>query len=276
MEAWAAVATSPWTVVTTTTKSSAARSRIFRRTLSRNSKLPPRDSRPKWAVPETASSTLLRNPERISITARFSITSATAICRLSRPRLRGGLPKAPFDREQFGGSIAGPLKANKAWWFASAEYRNQNATIETGERDFTTGSILNTYAPAPLRDALFSTRADYQLDSTNTLMARYSFNRSTDTNQASAASVTPSSSATERQKSLNRFNSLVTSWTKTLSATKVNNVTFHFDTFLNSIPEFPNSAPTTNPTGLASTNELIFPDLADGVNFNVPQSTHLN
>jgi hypothetical protein len=187
-----------------------------------------------------------------------------------------GLPKAPFDREQFGGSIGGPLKANKAWWFASAEYRNQNATIETGERDFTTGSILNTYAPAPLRDALFSTRADYQLDSTNTLMARYSFNRSTDTNQASAASVTPSSSATERQKSLNRFNSLVSSWTKTLSATKVNNVTFHFDTFLNSIPEFPSSAPTTNPTGLASTNELIFPDLADGVNFNVPQSTHLN
>jgi hypothetical protein len=186
------------------------------------------------------------------------------------------LPKAPFDREQFGGSIGGPFKANKAWWFASAEYRNQNAAIETGERDFTTGSILNTYAPAPLRDALFSTRADYQLDSTNTLMARYSFNRSTDTNQASAASVTPSSSATERQKSLNRFNSLVTSWTKTLSATKVNNVTFHFDTFLNSIPEFPNSVPTTNPTGLASTNELIFPDLADGVNFNVPQSTHLN
>ena len=194
--------------------------------------------------------------------------------------VNGSLPKAPFDREQFGGSVGGPLKSNKAWWFASAEYRNQNAAIETGERQYganpSEDTILNTYAPAPLREALVSTRVDYQLDPTNTLLARYSFNRSTDTNQASAASVTPSSTATERQNSLNRFNSLVAGWTKTFSSTQVNNLLFHFDTFLNYIPEFPNSSPTTFPSGLASTNELLFPDIADGVNFNVPQATHLN
>jgi hypothetical protein len=190
------------------------------------------------------------------------------------------LPTPPFDREQFGGSVGGPIKSNKAWWFASAEYRNQNAAIETGERQYGANPsedvILDTFAPAPLREALVSTRFDYQLDPTSTLMARYSFDRSTDTNQASAASVTPLLTATERQNSLNRFNSLVAGWTKTLSSTKVNNVIFHFDTFLNLIPEFPNSAPTTNPVGLAPTNELIFPDIADGVNFNVPQATHLN
>jgi hypothetical protein len=190
------------------------------------------------------------------------------------------LPTPPFDREQFGGSIGGPIKSNKAWWFASAEYRNQNAAIQTGERQYGANPsedvILNTFAPAPLRDALVSTRVDYQLDPTNTLMARDSFERSTDTNQASAASVTPLSTATERQNSLNRFNSLVAGWTKTFSSTQVNNVIFHFDTFLNLIPEFPNSSPTTNPAGLTPTNELIFPDIADGVNFNVPQATHLN
>ena len=185
------------------------------------------------------------------------------------------LPTPPFDREQFGGSVGGPLKTNKAWWFASAEYRNQNAAIPTGTRDFATDTILNTDAPAPLRDALFSTRFDYQFNTTNSLMARYSFNRSTDTAAASAASVTPLLSDTERQNSLNRFNSFVTGWTKTVSPTKVNNLLFHYDTFLNQIPEFPNSLPTTNPD-LGLTNELIFPDLADGVNFNVPQSTHLN
>jgi Carboxypeptidase regulatory-like domain/TonB dependent receptor len=188
-------------------------------------------------------------------------------------------PPPPFNREQFGGSVGGPVKTNKAWWFASAEYRNQNAVIPTGERQYgadpADNAILHTFAPAPLRDALFSTRFDYQLNSANTLMARYSFNRSTDTAQASAASVTPLSTATERQNSLNRFNSLVTGWTKTLSTTQVNNLLFHFDTFLNVIPEFPNSLPTTFPD-LGLTNELIFPDLADGVNFNVPQSTHMN
>lgn len=190
--------------------------------------------------------------------------------------ISSGLPPAPFDREQFGGSIGGPFKRNKAWWFGSAEYRNQNAAIETGKRDFNTDTILNTYAPAPLRDALVSSRVDYQIDASNTLMGRYSFNRSTDTAAASAASETPSLSATERQNSLNRFNTMVAGWTKALSATQVNSLLFSFNTFLNKIPEFPNSSPTTNPAGLAPTNELIFPDIADGVNFNVPQSTHLD
>ena len=188
-------------------------------------------------------------------------------------------PPPPFNREQFGGSLGGPVKTNKTWWFASAEYRNQNAVIPTGEREYGADPaedvILHTYASAPLRDALVSTRFDYQLNNTSTFMARYSFNRSTDTAAASAASVTPLSTDTERQNSLNRFNSLVLGWTKTLSSTQVNNLLFHFDTFLNVIPEFPNSLPTTFPD-LGLTNELIFPDLADGVNFNVPQSTHMN
>jgi len=190
--------------------------------------------------------------------------------------LAPGQPKAPFDREQFGGSLGGPFKANKAWWFGSAEYRNQNGAVETGERDFATQSVINTYAPAPLRDALVSSRVDFQLTPQDALMGRYSFNRSTDTAQASAASETPLLSDTERQNSLNRFNTMVTNWTRTLGPNKVNSLMFNFNTFLNVIPEFPNSAPTTDPPGLAATNELIFPGLADGVNFNVPQSTHLN
>jgi hypothetical protein len=190
------------------------------------------------------------------------------------------LAAPPFNREQFGGSAGGPIKTNKAWWFASAEYRDQNAAIPTGERQYGANPaedvILNTFAAAPLREALVSSRVDYQLNPTNTLMARYSFDRSTDTNQASAATVTPQLTATERQNSLNRFNSLVAGWTTTVSSTNVNNLIFSFNTFLNLIPEFSNSSPTTFPAGLAPTNELIYPEIADGVNFNVPQATHLN
>jgi hypothetical protein len=82
------------------------------------------------------------------------------------------LPTPPFDREQYGGSIGGPVYKDKAWWFSSAEYRDQNASLQTGTRDFTTDSILNTSAPAPLRDALWSTRFDQQLGARNKLMAR--------------------------------------------------------------------------------------------------------
>src|SRR5271155_2590480 len=184
-------------------------------------------------------------------------------------------PTPAFDREQFGGSVGGPIVKNKAWWFASVEYRNQNASIQTGTRDFTTDQILDTAAPGPLRDALFSTRVDYQLNSKNSLMVRYSFNRSTDTAAATPAQATPLITAAERQDSLNRFSSLVAALTTTVSATQVNSASFHFDTFFNNIPPFPQDAPTTDPN-LNLTNELLFPGIADGANFNSPQATHLN
>jgi hypothetical protein len=186
------------------------------------------------------------------------------------------LPTPPFHREQFGGSIGGPVVKDKAWWFASVEDRYQNASIQTGTRDFTTDKIINTSAPAPLRDLLFSVRFDDQLTASNSLMVRYSFNRSTDVAGASLAQPSPSISAAERQDSLNRFHSIAAGLTTTISATKANSLSFHFDNFFNNLPAFTQNSPTTNPAGLASTNELLFPDLADGANFNLPQATYLD
>jgi hypothetical protein len=185
------------------------------------------------------------------------------------------LPTPPFDREQTGGSVGGPVKKDKAWWFTSFEFRDQNASLQTGARDFANDSILNASAPAPLRDALWSTRFDTQITPRNNLMARYSFNRSTDTAEATPSQTTPAFTAAERQNSLNRFNSLVAGLTTVLGPTRVNAFTFHYDNFYNYIPPFPQDLPTTDPS-LGLTSELIFPDLADGANFNLPQATHLN
>ncbi len=185
------------------------------------------------------------------------------------------LPTPPFDREQTGGSIGGPIRTDKAWWFSSFEFRDQNAALQTGSRDFANDTILNTSAPAPLREALWSTRFDEQFGPHNSLMGRYSFDRSTDTAEATPSETTPAFTAAERQNSLNRFNSALVGWTTVLGPTRVNAVTFHYDNFYNDIPPFPQDAPTTDPP-LDLTNELIFPDLADGANFNLPQITHLN
>jgi hypothetical protein len=185
------------------------------------------------------------------------------------------LPTPPFDREQYGGSIGGPLRKDALWWFSSAENRNQNASIQTGKRNFSSDTIQNTSASAPLRDLLWSNRVDSHLNQANSLSLRYSFNRSTDTSQASASSSTPLSTAAERQNSLNRFNSLAASWTNVLSTSKSNELAYHYDNFYNDIPPYPQDSSLTNPA-LTLTNELIFPDLADGANFNLPQITHLD
>ncbi|HWE86180.1 MAG TPA: carboxypeptidase regulatory-like domain-containing protein [Terracidiphilus sp.] len=185
------------------------------------------------------------------------------------------LPTPPFDREQYGASAGGPFRRDRAWWFSSLEYRDQNAALQTGSRDFATDSILNNSAPAPLREALWSSRIDAQLSKRNSLMARYSYNHSTDTGEATPSQNTPAFTASERQNSLNRFNSMVAGINTVISQTKVNNFAYHFDNFYNFIPPFGQDAPTTNPN-LNLTSELIFPDLADGANFNLPQATHLN
>jgi hypothetical protein len=174
-----------------------------------------------------------------------------------------------------GGSVGGPIVKDRAWWFSSLEYRNQNASIQTGTRNFTTDTIQNTSAPAPLRDVLWSSRFDTQITPHNTLMGRYSFNRSTETAEASPSQTTPAFTAAERQNSLNRFNSGILGLTTVLSPNSVNTLILHFDNFYNNIPPFPQDAATTNPQ-LQLTNELIFPDLADGANFNLPQATRLN
>ena len=185
------------------------------------------------------------------------------------------LPTPPFDREQAGGSAGGPFRRDRAWWFSSFEFRDQNASLQTGTRDFTTDTIVNSSAPAPLRDALWSSRFDVQLTPHNNLTGRYSFNRSTDTAEATPSETTPAFTAAERQNSLNRFNSLVGGLTTVFGATRVNDLTLHYDNFYNFIPPFGQNAATTDPP-LGLTNELIFPDLADGANFNLPQATHLN
>src|SRR5712692_472108 len=183
-------------------------------------------------------------------------------------------PTPHFVREQFGGSIGGPIKRDRAWWFVSSEYRNQGHAVSVGLRDFPSSSILGSSAPAFLHDYLLSARTDFKLTDKDTLAVRYSFNRSLDIDNGSLRR--PQGTAANRQSSLNRFNSLLANWTRTVSSHVVNSFIFHADWFLNSIPAFSPDDPVTSPAGLAKGNELRFPSLQDGANFRIPQSTKFN
>src|SRR4029077_3644610 len=192
----------------------------------------------------------------------------------AKPALSRDLPAPHFVREQFGGSVGGPIKKDRAFWFVSSEYRNQGHAVPVGERAFAPDTIVSTSAPAFDIDYLLTARTDFKLTDKDSLMVRYSFNRSKDIDNGSLRQAL--GTAANRQSSFNRFNSPLATWTRIISPRLLNSVSFHGDWFLNSIPSFSPDNPVTNPPGLAVGNEIRFPSLQDGANFRIPQSTKFN
>src|SRR5262249_48851476 len=120
-------------------------------------------------------------------------------------------PTPPFDREQYGGSIGGPIKRDRAWWFVSAEDRTQRNAVEVAERDFTLNRIVQSSASGNLQDFLLTSRADFKPTTDDNFAVRYSFNRNT---QLDAASLRrPIGTLAQRQDSMNRFHSILANWT---------------------------------------------------------------
>src|SRR5215213_6052200 len=71
------------------------------------------------------------------------------------------LDEPPFDRQQYSFTLGGPLKKDKAWFFGSVEYRNQDGATLVGVRDLASRSIRRTFADAPLNDLLSTERVDW-------------------------------------------------------------------------------------------------------------------
>src|SRR5689334_11490185 len=165
----------------------------------------------------------------------------------------------PFDREQYAFAIGGPIKKDRAWFFGSFEYRNQDGVVLVGARDLATRSIRRGFAASPLDDFLTTDRFDFAPSTNDQLHFRYSFQRE---NGITASTLSRAiGSASQRQSSLNRTNSLLANYSHVVSPRDVNNFSFSFGAFLNdTLPVAPGP-------------QLTFPSLQDGASFRVPQQT---
>ncbi len=86
--------------------------------------------------------------------------------------------RAPYQSRRYGGNLSGPLQAKKTSFFFDFERR------EVDDNDDITAIILDpSFNPAPFNQTLltpsrrttFSPRFDWQINETNTLVARYTF-----------------------------------------------------------------------------------------------------
>jgi outer membrane receptor protein involved in Fe transport len=165
----------------------------------------------------------------------------------------------PFDREQYSFTLGGPIKRDRAWFFGSFEYSNQDGAALVGVRDLATRTINRTFAGAPLNDLLSTERIDWQASDRAHLFFRYSLQREDDV--AASTLDRAIGSASQRQAGVNNTHSLLANYTQVLNPRDLNSLNFSFSTFFNDIEPV-----TPGP-------QLTFPSIQDGASFRVPQGT---
>ena len=165
----------------------------------------------------------------------------------------------PFDREQYAFTLGGPIQKDRAWFFGSFEYRNQDGAALVGVRDLSTRTIKRSFAGAPLNDLLSTERVDWQPSAFDHLFFRYSLQREDDV--AASTLDRAIGSASQRQASVNNTHSFLANYTRVLNSRDVNNFNFSFSKFFNDIEPI-----TPGP-------QLTFPSIQDGASFRVPQGT---
>lgn len=165
----------------------------------------------------------------------------------------------PFDRQQYAFAIGGPMKKDRLWFFGSFENRNQDGVVLVGARDIATRSIRRGFADSPLDDFMTTDRLDWGPTANDMVTFRYSFQRENGTTASTLARSI--GSASQRQSSENKSNSLIASYTRLISPWAVNTFNFSFSTFRNdTLPVAPGP-------------QLTFPSIQDGASFRVPQQT---
>ncbi len=165
----------------------------------------------------------------------------------------------PFDRQQYAFTIGGPIKKDRAFFFGSFEYRNQDGVVLVGQRNLAARSITRDFAAAPLDDFLTTERLDLTPTDIDRFGFRYTYQR--ENGIAASTLVRAIGSASQRQSSLNKTNSFLANYSRTISPYDVNNFNFSFSTFINdTLPVTPGP-------------QLTFPSIQDGASFRVPQQT---
>ncbi len=181
----------------------------------------------------------------------------------------GSGQKAPFSRQQFGGSIGGPVKKDKMFLFFALERSREQTSINVNGTAYANDLALakvpglpltpqpTQAIPTPYYDWRYNGRLDYQINDKNTFSASY-------TNQNNRGLNDQNLATTDLSQNNFTTNQLIianATLNTVFSPTVVNSLTFGYQYWNNLIS-------TTN-----FVPNLTFPDLQVGTNGNVPQNT---
>ncbi len=186
----------------------------------------------------------------------FSLFRNESLNALTESEEQAGLSDpTPYSREQFGGSVGGPIVKDRAHFFFAAERSQQDQQSIVNTRGI--APDLDGVQPVPTDDTLFTVKGTGNLSPSQFLTVRYG-QQKTETLYATA----PNYAANARGTLTNNFHSILASHSYVISDDKLNEFNFQYADFRDEI------RPTsTDPTE-------IFPNgVYLGQNINTPQTT---
>ena len=168
---------------------------------------------------------------------------------------RGSLAKQDYRRNQFGGSVGGPILRDRAHFFAAVERTNQDTTQAVSSQGLFPGK--DGVFATPYRETLFTGKATANVTPTQYLSVRYGRNQNSQPYGA-----TPRATADNWGDSENQFNSINVNHNASLRGSKLNEFVFQYADFSNHISARSQTPYESFPNGVTT-----------GQNVNSPQST---
>jgi hypothetical protein len=169
---------------------------------------------------------------------------------------RQGIEKPDFKQFQFGGSVGGPIKQDKAHYFLAYErnHRDDFTTVDTG-------GVLpaeeGNFAQ-PFRNNLLTAKLNFALNDSNNLVLRYSLEDQKREHDFIGGNVLASAGASNT----NKIHSAIAKNTSVMGNNKVNELLVLFQRFENNILAEDNTRPA-----------IFAPTFTFGANVNTPQQT---
>jgi hypothetical protein len=197
--------------------------------------------------------------------------NAPALLAKSNPHLfpvAADIVKPPFTRQQFGGSIGGPIKKDKAFFFGTVERTRERGNSIVPGSDQAQIRLLEPlgykavqFLPQPFDDTQYTIKGDFNLNSKHTIVTRFSGQNNDGLNDQ-AGFLIVHTDLSGGNATLNRLYSFLANETWVVNQRAVNQFIYQASTFNNRI------LATTELPNLSFPNGLVV-----GRNGNVPQQT---
>ena len=180
--------------------------------------------------------------------------------RLTEPNFQ----KPSFSRQEIGGSIGGRIIEDKLFFFGALErFRERQVNALSANAALQLPAIPGIGEvgdiPTPYDDWLATVKIDHRMTDNQSMFYRYAYQKNNSPNDQ--IGVPANADITGGNTNDNKLHSFIVNHTWTISPTKLNQISFHYQDFSNFI------------LGVTDTPNIVFPSVQTGRNANVPQST---